>query len=82
MIHLFTEHPRSVGESYLEHLVFACNFGARMIVGGMACFTHGFLPFLFLTTGSRTVLGLHEKMSRVRPDTARRGALPEPEYLI
>jgi hypothetical protein len=91
MIRLFTEHPRSVGESYLEHLRFACAFGARMVSGGLACFAHGVLPFLFQTTGSRTVLGLHEQMTRLRPGTIRRDAwggpdrrtpAPEPEYLI
>jgi hypothetical protein len=91
MIRLFTDHPRSVGETYGEHLCFASAFGARMMKGGLACFLHGFLPFLFTTTGSRTVLGLHEQMMRARPDTARRtawpgadrrAASPEPEYLI
>jgi hypothetical protein len=91
MFRLFTDHPRSVGESYLEHLRFACAFGTRMVVGGIACFAHGFLPFLFTATGSRTVLGLHEQMLRARADTVRRAAwagpdrrtpAPEPEYLI
>jgi hypothetical protein len=82
MIRLFTDHPRTVGESYLEHLRFACAFGARMAVGGLACFVHGALPFLFQTTGSRTVLALHERMTRARAATVRRNALPEPEYLI
>jgi len=91
MIRLFTDHPRSVGETYLEHLRFACTFGGRMVRGGAACFLHGFLPFLFTTTGSRTVLALHEQMMRARPDTVRRApwsgpdrraSAPEPEYLI
>ena len=82
MIRLFTDHPRSVGETYLEHLQFACGFGIRMVSGGLACFVHGTLPFLFQTTGSRTVLGLHERMTRVRAATIRRNAAPEPEYLI
>jgi hypothetical protein len=82
MIRLFTDHPRSVGETYPEHLRFACRFGFRMVTGGVACFMHGFLPFLFQTTGSRTVLGLHERMTRLRADTVRRNAAPEPEYLI
>ena len=34
------------------------------------------------TTGSRAVLGLHERMSRVRAATIQRHAGPEPEYLI
>lgn len=59
---LFTEHPASVGESYLTHLVAASGFGLRMLAGGCACLIHGLLPFLFTTTGSRTVAALHERM--------------------
>ena len=89
MLRLFTDHPRSVNETYLEHMRFACTFGGRMVTGGLACFFHGFLPFLFTTTGSRTVLGLHEQMTRARAETVRtfagpdrRARGPEPEYLI
>ena len=49
----FTAHPRSVGESYGEHCAFACRYGARMAMGGLAAIMHGFFPFLFQTTGSR-----------------------------
>jgi hypothetical protein len=89
MIRLFTDHPRSVGETYLEHLGFATRFGARMLAGGVACCLHGLLPFLFTTTGSRTVLTLHAQMMKSRADTVRawsgpdrRTTVPEPEYLI
>ena len=54
---LFVEHPASVNETYLEHMGVATSFGSRMIVAGVACMIHGLLPFLFLTTGSRTVTG-------------------------
>jgi hypothetical protein len=49
----FTAHPRDVGETYLEHGVFACRYGAKMTLGGLAAFVHGLFPFLFQTTGSR-----------------------------
>jgi len=49
----FTAHPREVGESYLEHGLFACRYGAKMTLGGVAAFVHGLAPFLFRTTGSR-----------------------------
>jgi hypothetical protein len=49
----FTVHPRDVGETYLEHGVFACRYGAKMALGGLAAFLHGVFPFLFQTTGSR-----------------------------
>ena len=51
----FTEHPASVGETYGEHMVSAWGFGARMALGACACFVHGTLPFLCVTTGSRTI---------------------------
>jgi hypothetical protein len=49
----FTAHPREVGETYLEHGLFACRYGAKMTLGGLAALVHGLLPFLFKTTGSR-----------------------------
>ena len=49
----FTAHPHEVGESYLEHCLFACRYGAKMTAGGAAAFLHGLFPFLFQTTGSR-----------------------------
>ncbi len=62
MIRLMTEHPSSIGETYLQHLVFAVRFGASMILGGLACCLHGVLPFLCTSTGSRTVLALHGRI--------------------
>ncbi len=67
---LFIEHPASVGETYLEHLIAACAFGLRMVAGGCACVVHGLLPFLFTTTGSRVVADLNERMSIQRRRSA------------
>ena len=58
----FTHHPAAVGETYVQHLGVATSFGARMILGGLACLVHGLLPFLFTSTGSRTVTKLHDRM--------------------
>jgi len=55
----FTAHPHDVGESYLEHGAFACRYGAKMALGGVAAFLHGVFPFLFKTTGSRITRELH-----------------------
>lgn len=74
MAGLFTEHPQSVGETYPEHMGVAFSFGSRMILAGLACLIHGFLPFLFTKTGSRTITVLHDRMvaHRVRkPDASR-----------
>jgi hypothetical protein len=77
----FTRHPRSVGETYGEHFLFASRFGLRMINGGVACVVHGLFPFLFVRTGSRTVLDLHARMTGARAPAVPAG-MPEPEYLI
>lgn len=58
----FTDHPRTVDETYFEHMGMASGFGWRMIVGGCACLVHGIFPFLFEKTGSRIITDLHDRM--------------------
>lgn len=73
---MFTEHPASVGETYLQHLWRATRFGTRMVICGLACLVHGLLPFLFVRTGSRAIATLHEQMvtHRDRRAVTQRGA--------
>lgn len=59
---LLFDHPRSVGESYLEHQRAAFRFGLTLFVAALACFVHALVPALCLTTGSTTVKRLHERM--------------------
>jgi len=60
--HIFTEHPQSVGESYIEHMGTAFGFGAKMAGCGFACLVHGLFPFLFKTTARRCIEELHTKV--------------------
>ena len=62
----FTEHPASVGETYLAHLRTAAGFGIQMIFAGFACLVHALLPFLFVRTGSDCIGRLHERMQTRR----------------
>jgi hypothetical protein len=59
---LFVEHPASVDETYLEHLISAVGFGTKMIVAGVACMVHGLFPAVFVTRGSDAICALHERM--------------------
>ena len=70
----FTAHPHDIGESYVEHGLFACRYGMKMTVGGLAAFVHGLLPFLFQTTGSRITRELNTTLEESR---ARAQALVE-----
>jgi hypothetical protein len=62
VMHLFTDHPASVDETYGEHLIMASGFGWRLVLAGLACFAHALLPFLFVRTGSRMIAELHDSM--------------------
>jgi hypothetical protein len=75
---LFTEHPASVNETYLQHMGSATSFSAAMILGGLACLVHAVFPFLCVRTGSRTIAELHVRMitNRVRPAPASTVAAP------
>lgn len=59
---IFTDHPASVGETYVQHMGSASFFGSRMILAGFACMLHGLLPFLFTRTGRNTIEMLHDRM--------------------
>ncbi len=59
---LFRDHPREVGENYVEHFAVAGLFGVKMIIGGVACVVHAIVPGLFITTGSGTVKKLYDQM--------------------
>ena len=59
---LFTEHPASVNETYLQHFANSASFGLRMIGGGFVCFVHALLPGVFCTKASSTICELHDRM--------------------
>lgn len=75
----FTEHPAAVGESYPEHFHVATRFGLRMIAGGIGAVLHGVFPFLFTTTGSRTIEALHGEVVAKRGDTVQQRSV---EFVI
>jgi hypothetical protein len=72
LIRAFSEHPASVGETYIEHMGRAACFGVRMMAAGFACLVHAALPFLFVHTGSRAIAELNDRM------IASRRTPPEP----
>jgi hypothetical protein len=59
---LFLDHPSSVGEGYFEHQQVALSFAVELIAAGLACLVHALIPGLCLTTGSRAIARLHQRM--------------------
>jgi hypothetical protein len=58
----FTAHPRSVGESYWEHMCVSLSFAGTMLLAAAAALVHALLPFLFVRTGSGIIDRLHQRM--------------------
>jgi hypothetical protein len=77
---LFLRHPRDVGETFFEHFATAFEFGATMVVAGLACVIHAFVPRFFEHTASKTVTALHARMVARRQ--AHPAARPEIDYAI
>ena len=69
----FTDHPHSVDESYGKHLGVATSFGFAMILGGLASVLHGLFPWMFQTTGSRTIKTLYNRLTGRGPAEAGYG---------
>jgi hypothetical protein len=59
----FTDHPKEVDETYLQHLLYAVKLGLKMIVVGLCCMVHGPFPFLFTSTTSRNIKIWGEKLN-------------------
>lgn len=80
---LFTEHPESVGESYVQHFGVAARFGGIMIAGGLGALVHAVVPGLCTTTGSDTVARLHAEMvAKRRKVQAAQTQMKSVEYVI
>ncbi len=75
MFRAFTQHPRTVGESYFQHLGSSWSYAASMAAGAVACLLHGLFPFALQTSGSRRIRDLHDRMitHRTAPKAARTG---------
>ena len=62
----FTEHPRSVGESYWQHMGVALSFAGSLFAGAAASLVHAIFPFLCTRTGSSIVVQLHDRVANRR----------------
>lgn len=71
-------HPRTVGESYFEHLGIAGRFGATMVTGGLKCMIHAVLPSVFERAASDCVAGLNRELTRRRAASTH----VDPDYVI
>lgn len=55
MFSLFTKHPKSVNETYLQHMRFSLKYSFKFILCAIAAFVHAIFPFLFTNYASKKV---------------------------
>ena len=59
---LFRDHPREVGESYLEHAAAASAYGFRLLGAAGCAFVHALIPGLCKTTASDCVCDMADEL--------------------
>lgn len=59
---LFLEHPREVGESYVEHMTAASAYGFRLLGAAGAAFVHALVPAVFKTAASDRIRSMADEL--------------------
>jgi hypothetical protein len=67
---IFTDHPRSLGMTWVSHGTGAVRIGAELIGAGAACIIHAIVPAWFTETAGRTVVRLHGVMQKRKAGAA------------
>ena len=62
MPNIFNQHPKEVGETYLQHLWAAWKYSFTFLLLFVAAFIHSIFPFLFKGTSSAKVIAMAEHM--------------------
>lgn len=60
----FTEHPKDVGMTYMEHLKFALSLSRLLFTLAMFSLVHAIFPFLLTKTVSTRIKELHMELSK------------------
>lgn len=79
---LFRDHPREVGETYLEHFAAASAYGVRLLGAAACAFTHALVPGVCKTAASDCVCEmaneLNSRKSVVRETRLREAGAIDP----
>lgn len=59
---IFIDHPKSVDETYLQHMRFAGWFAGRLFLAAGAAAVHAIIPCLFEKTAGRMIAQMNERL--------------------
>ena len=60
---VFVDHPRTVDESYFQHMRFAGWFASRLSLAAGAAAVHAVVPCLFEKTAGRMIGEMHARLT-------------------
>ena len=64
MKNIFTKHPSSIGETYLQHLVKGLGFSLKLLSISFKVFIHAIFPFLFEHSARDKVAELNDILQK------------------
>lgn len=76
---LFTDHPHSLGMSWVSHGRGALKISGELIAAGLACAIHALVPGCFSQTAGKTVSRLHGHMIQRKAGAANPNDWPDYE---
>jgi hypothetical protein len=65
---LFFDHPNSLGEGYVMHMLVGLAYSFGLLYASIACLIHSFFPFLFTTTASSIAITIADSSRHRRDD--------------
>lgn len=71
MNNIFTKHPKSVGETYFQHLYHAVSFSCLLFSLSLKALVHAVLPFCYETAVSDKVKSLSDEMQKRKDDAIK-----------
>ena len=80
-LHLFTDHPASLGETYKQHFGVAMSYAGPLAKAACAAAVHAVFPFLFKTVASETIRDLNHRVA-ARCVTCPSGPAHRPDLFI
>ena len=60
---IFVDHPKSVDETYFQHMRVAGWFASRLLAAGCAAIIHAVLPCLFEKTAGRMIEQMYAQIT-------------------
>ena len=68
----FTEHPKSIGESYFKHMIHALGYFIKLFFITIITFVHAYFPFLVGNTASTMIRKINKHLEERLQDGDKR----------